>query len=418
MRVLYYDCFSGISGDMNLGALLDLGVDEKYLKQELSKLGMDKQFELDISKSSKMGISGTKVCVKVHEVTHHHHHSGIWHTHPTSHQYGHEHYHEHRTYRDIEAMIMHSNLSHAIKERSLKMFWEVAVAEGKIHGKSSHEVGFHEVGAIDSIVDIVGAAICLEALHVKKIIASKIELGGGFVNCTHGRFPVPAPATVEILRDVPVSLGRVSSETTTPTGAVIIKANVDAFEKQPSLKIEKIGYGIGHKDFTIPNVLRVFLGEVEEKREINEEIVLETNIDDMSPEILAYVQERLFSIGVKDVYTTAITTKKNRLGVKLNVLVSPQTEEAAKTVIFEETSSIGLRRYVVEKIALERKIRPILTSYGEIDVKCSFLQGKLFKYKAEYEQCKEAALKHSVPLHHIYKSVGRAMEEKNDVSKI
>ena len=412
MRVLYFDCFSGISGDMNLGALLDLGVEVEHLKKELSKLGLDEHFELEVSKRSKMGIRGTYVHVTLHEVTHHH--LGMWHTHPHSH---HEHTHEHRTYKEIKAIITRSLLSEAIKERSLKMFWLLAVAEGKIHGKHPDEVGFHEVGAIDSIVDIVGAAICLEFLHVKKIVASKIELGGGFVNCAHGKFPVPAPATVEILRDVPVSLGRVSSEATTPTGATIIKANVDVFEEQPSLKIEKIGYGIGHKDFSIPNVLRVFLGEVEEKTAKDEEVVLETNIDDMSPEILAYVQERLFAVGVKDVYTTAITTKKNRLGVKLSVLVSPKKEEDAKMVIFKETSSIGLRRYGVEKIALQREIRTIVTSYGAVDVKCTFLEGKPLKYKAEYEQCKALALKQSVPLRSVYESVSQAMGEEN-VSKI
>lgn len=414
MRVLYYDCFSGISGDMNLGALLDLGIDEAHLREELSKLGLDDQFELCVCKSSKMGISGTKVDVKLHEATHHHHPKGVWHTHPNAHLH---HHHEHRTFATIKALIQKSALSEAIKKRALSIFWEVAVAEGKIHGKHPDEVGFHEVGAIDSIVDIVGAAICLEALHVKKIVASKIELGGGFVNCAHGRFPVPAPATVEILRDVPVSLGCVSSEATTPTGAAIIKANVDVFEEQPSLKIEKIGYGIGHKAFTIPNVLRVFLGEVEEKTARDEEVVLETNIDDMSPEILAYVQERLFAVGVKDVYTTAITTKKNRLGVKLSVLVSEEKEEAAKAVIFEETSSIGLRRYCVEKVALRREIRSIVTCYGVIDVKCSFKEETMIKYKAEFEQCKELALKHGVPLLRIYESITRAMGE-DDVSKI
>ena len=325
MRVLYYDCFSGISGDMNLGALLDLGVEEEYLRQELSKLSLNFAFKLVIEKASKMGISGTKVSVKL---------IPQWHAHP--------HTHEHRTFKSIEAIINASTLAQSIKERSLKMFWTVALAEGKIHGKAPDEVGFHEVGAIDSIVDIVGASICLDALHVKKIIASKIELGGGFVTCAHGTLPVPAPATVEILQNVPITLGRVASETTTPTGAAILKANVDAYEAKPSLVIEKIGYGIGHKDFSIPNVLRVYLGEEEER--VDEEVILETNIDDMSPEILSFVQEQLFEAGVKDVYTTAITTKKNRLGVKLSVLVSLDKEAKAKRIIFSETTSIGLRR--------------------------------------------------------------------------
>lgn len=408
MSVLYYDCFSGISGDMNLGALLDLGVDEAHLRQELSKLGLDEAFELEVSKSSKMGILGTKVHVKLLQETHehvHHHAKSVWHT-TKPHAHAH---HEHRTYQTIEALIQNSSLDETVKKRSIAMFWEVALAEGKIHGKEPHEVAFHEVGAIDSIVDIVGAAICLEALHVKKIVASKIELGGGFVHCAHGTFPVPAPATLEILKHIPITLGRVPSETTTPTGAAILKVNVDCFEEKLSLVIEKIGYGIGHKDFSIPNVLRVFLGEEEETVRVDEEIVLESNMDDMNPEILAYVQERLFAIGVKDVYTTAITTKKNRLGVKLSVLVSSAKEQAAMRVIFEETSSIGLRRYVVGKIALEREVKSVSTPFGEIAVKCSFYEGNILKYKAEYEECKAAALRHHVPITKVYESVTHGM---------
>ncbi len=398
MRVLYYDCFSGISGDMNLGALLDLGVDEAYLKQELSKLSLDHAFRLEIQKASKKGISGTKVNVKL---------TPSWHVSA--------HHHEHRTFKEIEAIINNSTLANPIKERSLKMFWEVAVAEGKIHGKEPLDVGFHEVGAIDSIVDIVGSSICLEALKIDKIIASKIELGGGFVQCEHGTLPVPAPATLEILKNVPVTLGRVPFETTTPTGAAIIKANVDVYEEKPSFVIEKIGYGIGHKEFSIPNVLRVLLGREESIASIPEEIVLETNIDDMSPEILAYVQERLFDVGAKDVYTTAITTKKNRLGVKLSVLVSAENEAKAIETIFAESSSIGLRRSTVQKITLEREMKMVSTPYGEVPVKCAFLHGKIVKYKAEYEECKKAALKHHISIATVYDSVALAMGKNHHV---
>lgn len=278
-----------------------------------------------------------------------------------------------------------------------------------VHGKEPLDVGFHEVGAVDSIVDIVGAAICLEALKVDKIIASKIELGGGFVQCEHGTLPIPAPATVEILKNVPVTLGRVPFETTTPTGAAIIKANVETYEEKPSFVIEKIGYGIGHKDFAIPNVLRVMLGHKDAISLMPEEIVLETNIDDMSPEILSYVEERLFEAGAKDVYTTAITTKKNRLGVKLSVLVSAENEANVMDIIFLESSSIGLRRSTVEKIALNREIKTVTTPYGMISVKCAFLNGKIVKYKAEYEECKKAALTHHVPIAQVYECVAMAM---------
>jgi hypothetical protein len=213
-------------------------------------------------------------------------------------------------------------------------------------------------------------------------------------------------------------LGRVPFETTTPTGAAIIKANVDMYEKMPSLTIEKIGYGIGHKEFDMPNVLRVFLGEAEEKVAFAEEVVLETNMDDMSPEILSYVQEQLFEAGAKDVYTTAITTKKNRLGVKLSVLVGQEKEAEAMEIIFAETSSIGLRRSLVQKVMLEREMQRVLTPYGEISVKCVFAHEKMLKYKAEYEECKQAALNHNVPILKIYESVTVAMKERQDDSKI
>lgn len=399
MRVLYYECQSGISGDMNLGALLDLGVEEAYLRAELSKLGLDDAFRLDVARAHKNGIYGTQV--KVHLTQEHSY--AKWHCHP------HDVCHHHRTYRDIAMIIQNSTLSDAVKERSLTMFWLIALAEAKVHAKTSENVTFHEVGAIDSIVDIVGAAICLESLHVRKVIASTVELGGGFVTCAHGVIPVPAPATVEILQDVPVSLGRVAFETTTPTGAAILKANVDVFEERPTVRIQKMGYGIGHKTFEIPNVLRVYL--CEEVEVLDEEIVLETNIDDMSPEILAYVQERLFAVGAKDVYTSAITTKKNRLGVKLSVLVSQDVEADAKRVIFEESTSIGLRRYVVQKIVLERFFERVETPFGEISVKCTYDKGKLLKYKAEFDACKRAALEHHVPILSVYDAVAKKMRE-------
>jgi len=405
MRVLYYDCFSGISGDMNLGALLDLGVEETHLRHELSKLSLDNEFDLVIEHATKMGISGT--CVQVNLTSKDKKH---WKTHPH-----HEHVHEeHRTFRSIEALIQKSALSDAVKEKSIAMFWLIAKAEGKIHGKEPYEVAFHEVGAVDSIVDIVGAAICLEALHVKKIIASQIELGGGFVQCAHGTLPVPAPATMEILTHVPITLNRVPFETTTPTGAAILKANVNAFCEKPSMVVEKIGYGIGHKTFEIPNVLRVFLGE-DNAMQKQEECVLETNIDDMSPEILAYVQEKLFDAGVKDVYTTAITTKKNRLGVKLSVLVSPEKRQEAIDIILHETTSIGLRSYPVEKIALERRIVTVQSVYGPIRVKCAFHNGKMLKYKAEYEECKRAALTHNVPIANVYEAITHLMRTHHDL---
>ena len=390
MKVLYYDCFSGISGDMHLGAMIDLGIDPEYLLLELAKLPLSGEYAIDIQKGMKNGICGTKVSVKL---THHH-------------------WHHHRTFKDIEAIITQSTLDEKVKKRSLAMFWCIAEAEAKIHGNTPLEVHFHEVGAVDSIVDIVGSAICLEALHVEKIIASKVELGGGFVKCEHGIIPIPAPATLAILKNIPITLGRVNFETTTPTGAAILAVNVEVFDAKLDFSVEKIGYGLGERTFEIPNVLRVMLGDMDTSSRLHDEILLETNIDDMSPEILGYAQERLFEAGAPDVFTTAIVTKKNRLGVKLSVLCPVEIEAKIIDVVLQETTSIGLRRQIVQKMALERKMQCIETSFGTISLKCVYQNEKMVRYKAEYEDCKAAALAHHVPLVNIYDEV-RTIMDKN-----
>ena len=244
MKILYYDCFAGISGDMNLGAMLDIGVDKDHLVNELSKLNMNHEFEIKTSKELRKGIEGTKVDVVLkHE-----------------HEHEHEHHH-HRNLKDIENIINSSSVNDNVKALSLSMFKKVAQAEAKVHGKPVYEVHFHEVGAVDSIVDIVGAAICLDYLKADKIICSPVELGAGFVKCAHGIMPVPAPATVEILKGIPVKSGIVPFETTTPTGAAILAVNVHEFSDMKDFIIEKTGYGIGSRDTDIPNVLRVYLGK-------------------------------------------------------------------------------------------------------------------------------------------------------------
>ncbi|NMM62543.1 DUF111 family protein [Clostridium sp. P21] len=284
MKILYYDCFCGISGDMNLAALLDLGVSKEYLVQELLKLNLDQEYEIKIEKAAKLGITGTRVDVILKhelinkaEVLHDHNDNHIHeHVHEQCHNHSNEHSHEnhvhinesnhehhHRNLKDIENIITSSDLKCNVKKLSLEMFTKVAEAESKVHGKTLYEVNFHEVGAIDSIVDIVGAAICLDYLQVDKIIASPVQLGGGFVKCVHGIIPVPAPATVEILKNVPVNIGRVPFETTTPTGAAILKTNVKEFTEKIGFSIKKVAYGIGHRDLEIPNVLRIYLGEIE-----------------------------------------------------------------------------------------------------------------------------------------------------------
>jgi len=248
MKILYFDCFAGISGDMTLGALVDVGVDPKYLKDELNKLSISDEFEINIYKAQKMGITGTKVDVILKEHSHSDHHHE-------------DHYHHHRNLIDIQEIIEKSDLGPKVKDLSNKIFMEVAIAEAKVHNKDINEVHFHEVGAVDSIVDIVGAAICIDKLGVDEIISSTVEVGSGFVKCAHGVIPIPAPATVEILQDVPIHLGGVDGEAATPTGAAILKANVDVFKDDIDFSINKIGYGVGTKDFDIPNLLRVYLGK-------------------------------------------------------------------------------------------------------------------------------------------------------------
>lgn len=439
MKVLYYDCFCGISGDMNLGALIDLGVDGDYLIKELSKLKLDSEFKITIKKALKKGISGTKVDVilekevsehkhdHAHGHEHSHPHEDIEHNHQdnkhvhthTEHQDGEQHHHHHqqeehhhRNLMDIENIINSSSLSDKVKKISLDIFKKVAIAEATVHGKSLYEVHFHEVGAIDSIVDIVGAAIALDYLKVDKVMGSTVQVGGGFVKCAHGIIPIPAPATVEILKNIPIKSGIVQFETTTPTGAAILAANVEEFTDNIEFKIEKIGYGIGNRELDIPNVLRVYLGEEKRTEEIAEQYILETNIDDMNPELYNYVEEKLFEMGALDVFKTPILMKKGRSAIKLSILVNKIKENDILGVIFKETTSIGLRKYKVEKIMLNREFLKVNTKYGEVTVKNAYYQGELIKYKAEYEDCKRLAKENNVPIAEVYREFNKAYEIK------
>ena len=395
MRVLYYDCFCGISGDMNLGALIDLGVDKNYLFNEISKLNLNSEFDIKIEKALKNGIGGTRVDVLLKE--HHHEHGD-------GHEDEHEHHH-HRNLQDIKSIINSSSLKDSIKKASMEIFMKVAEAEAKVHNKPIDMDHFHEVGAIDSIVDIVGAAICLDYLKVDKILASPVQVGGGFVKCAHGIIPVPAPATIEILKNIPIKSGIVQFETTTPTGAAIIAANVEEFIDRVNFSIESIGYGIGHRDLEIPNVLRVYLGKQESKEEEVEHFIIETNIDDMNPELYGYIEERLFVSGAFDAYMTPIIMKKGRPATKLTIFTNAENEKAVLDVIFKETTSIGVRKYKVDKIKLDRDIVEVHTKYGKINVKNSYYNGELVKSKAEYEDCKRLAVENKVSILEIYKEV-------------
>ncbi|MBP2032065.1 uncharacterized protein (TIGR00299 family) protein [Clostridium algifaecis] len=413
MKILYYDCFCGISGDMNLAALIDLGVPKEYLVEELLKLNLDSEYKLVIDNSTKLGITGTRVDVilknKLEDNTHISgqvlHERVNKHSHNSDEEHVHSHEHHHRNLMDIEKIINSSDLSDKVKKLSLDMFMKVAEAEAKVHGKDLYEVHFHEVGAVDSIVDIVGAAICLDYLNVDKIIASTVQVGGGFVECAHGIMPVPAPATTEILKDIPISTGIVQFETTTPTGAAILAVNAQEFSQKIDFSIKKVAYGIGHKDLKIPNVLRVYIGEKESTEKVEEQHILETNIDDMNPEFYGYVEEKLFEAGALDVFKTPIFMKKGRPGIKLSVLVNEKNEKNVLDVIFEETTSIGIRKYKVEKIMLNREISKVKTEYGDITVKKSYYRGKLVKCKPEYEECRAIAKERNISIDKVYKAI-------------
>ncbi|MBN2480962.1 MAG: nickel pincer cofactor biosynthesis protein LarC [Bacteroidales bacterium] len=391
MKALYYDCFAGISGDMNLAAMIDLGVGTEYLKAELGKLPVS-GYELQVCRDSRKGISGTKVNVVIRR----------------EHQdqkKERKHNHRHNTYREIREMIQSSELDENVKSLSLEIFKILAEAEAKIHNKAAEEVHFHEVGAVDSIVDIVGAAICLYRLKPDAIYCSRVELGGGFVQCAHGTYPVPAPATAEIIKNIPVRFGSVDYEATTPTGAAILSAIVNAYTDKKEFRVIKTGYGIGSKDGEIPNLLRVYLCEISDTPNAGtvQSSIIECNIDDMNPEYYDYIIDLLFAAGAKDVYITPVIMKKSRPAVKLSVLCDPESDQSINEVLFKETSTLGLRKFAVEKTMLERKVENINTRYGTVRIKSAFFQGQCIKSKPEYEDCIRIARENNIPIRQVYR---------------
>lgn len=394
-KILYYDCFAGISGDMNLAAMIDLGVPEDHLRGQLALLGVE-GFRLNVRRESRKGISGTRVDVEVESA-------------------GEGRGHAHTSFADIRALIERSRLPDAVKARSIGIFSLLAEAEGRVHSQPAEEVHFHEVGAVDSIVDIVGAAICLEYLNPDLIMASSVELGGGFVKSQHGMLPVPAPATAYLLRGKPVTSAATQLEMTTPTGAAILSACVGFFTDDKKFVIRDVGYGVGHRDTEVPNLLRVFLGEAAAARGEGTipASLLECNLDDMSPEIAAYLMERLFAAGASDVYFTPITMKKSRPALMLSVLCDPQTEPRLVQLIVRETTTFGLRRIALEKTALHREERAVTTSLGSVRVKTGFLNGRAVKSKPEYEDCRRIAEERGMPLQEVYRRLAREIEESH-----
>lgn len=385
--ILYLDCSSGVSGDMFVGAMLDLGADPKRLYEALSSLEID-DFNIEIGKISKCGVSSTKFDVILKE-----------------------HRHTHRHLYDIEEIINRSPLSDGTKSLSKKIFGIVARAESKVHGLPIEEVTFHEVGAADSIADIVAAAVCLEDLGVKKVICSTLCEGSGTTCCEHGTFPVPAPATAEILCSAKIPFKTTSNdgEMITPTGAAIIAAISSEFGATPEMTVESIGCGAGTKDFSHPNILRAFMGKSEDIFAQDCVEVLETCVDDTTGEALGACLDALFEAGVNDAYFTPVYMKKCRPAYMLTVLCRKDVARSAADIIFERTGSIGLRIRTSKRVTLQREIKEIATRYGNIPVKFS-TYSSFKKYKAEAQAVEKAARNFNVPPSAVYAEITSVVE--------
>ncbi len=397
MKILYFDCFAGISGDMTLSALLDLGVDKDILISELKKLHVH-GWDIVLSETSKHGIGAKHVDVVLEEEEHHQHHHGQGH----HHEHGH---HEHRTMADIAHIIDHSHISDRAKDIAKRIFMRLALAEAKVHGTTPDKVHFHEVGAVDSIVDIVGVAICIDLLSPDKIYSSILHDGYGFVKCQHGTIPVPVPAVTEVLAGRGVSFKQhdIEGEMMTPTGAAIMAELAEGFGPMPEMKILKTGYGAGKKDFPIPNILRVVLGESTSTAETDEITIIETNIDDTTPEVMGYVMDKLLAAGARDAFFTPIYMKKNRPAIMLTVLCDHSKVEEMETILFSETSTIGTRKHKAIRSCLPRKAVIVQTPYGEIKAKETTYQG-ITRTTLEYDDASRIAKEKNIPLRDIYNS--------------
>ncbi|HKO63152.1 MAG TPA: nickel pincer cofactor biosynthesis protein LarC [Pyrinomonadaceae bacterium] len=389
MRTIYFDCFAGASGDMILGALVDAGVSPDQLQQQIELLGVQ-GYSISFEKVDRSGISATYARV----------------------QTAHEHAHRHLS--NILQIIYGSALSDAVKERAARIFSRLAEAEARVHNQPIEKVHFHEVGALDAIIDVVGAAIGFELMGAKRFVCSPFQVGSGTVDMDHGRFPVPPPAVAELLKGAPFYSGDIPGELLTPTGAAILTTVCDSFGPIPKMKLERTGYGAGTRQYEkFPNVLRVLIGEDEATVTADEHLlVIETNMDDISPQILGHVMERALTSGALDCYFTPIQMKKNRPGVLLSVLCKMEDRERFMQMLFAETTTLGVRSYEVERRALQRSVVRVETQYGPIDVKVAQLNGHIVKDMPEFEQCRAAAINAGVPLRAVEESARAAFAKR------
>jgi pyridinium-3,5-bisthiocarboxylic acid mononucleotide nickel chelatase len=383
MRLAYFDCFAGASGDMILGALLDAGLDRPALVARLERLKLP-DWTLDVRAVSKNGLAATAV--------------NVTHTEPGA----------HRTLADITALIAASGLPDAEQTMALRIFRRLAEAEARVHGSTPAEVHFHEVGAVDAIVDIVGAACALSLLGVQAVQASPLPLGRGFTRSAHGILPLPAPAVVELLRGVPLAATTATGETVTPTGAAILVGVATGFGPIPAMRLERIGYGAGSRDADYPNVLRVLIGETDASPNREALVELATNIDDLNPQLYEHVCARLFAAGALDVWLLPAQMKKGRPGSVFSVLCRPEHEAALSDIIFRETTTLGLRRQMVERRSLARAVRLVTTRFGQARVKLAILEGAVLRAMPEYEDCRQLAERSGAPLREIMAAVEQA----------
>ena len=381
MRIAYFDCFAGASGDMILGSLFDAGLDFKVFQREIDGLGVQ-GYELHVKRSVKKGISGTKFTVKVTEEQ------------------------KDRHLSDILRIIDDSQLSEGVKQKGRDVFSRLAQAEAAIHGKSVDEVHFHEVGAVDSIVDIMGTVLGLELLGVDQVHASRIHVGTGFLECAHGTLPVPPPATLNLLKDLPIISRGIQSELVTPTGAALLSTLSSGFGVIPSMSVESCGYGFGTKDLPIANFLRVILGTCREESAEDSVQIIETNIDDMNPQFYDHIMGLLFTEGAKDVFLTPVIMKKNRPGVVLSVVSNPADVTRLVETVLRETTTLGVRVSEVKmRHTLSREIVKVNTSLGEARVKVRIREGETPIYAPEYDDCKRLAKEHGRPILEVYELI-------------
>lgn len=385
LKILYFDCFAGISGDMTVGALIDLGVPLQFLQEELARLPIaDVDYALSVEETGRRGIRATKFTVRV-----------------TADQ-------PHRHYADIAAMIAGSSLADDVKETAGRIFRRLADAEARVHGVELDRVHFHEVGALDSIIDIVGTALCLRHLGVEEIFASALPLGSGYVETAHGKLPVPAPATAELLRGLPVHGELGAGERVTPTGAAILAALGSGFGAPPPFTVTAVGCGAGDRDFPdTPNILRIMQGEKTATLPGDEIRVLETHIDDLNPEILGFIMERLLAAGALDVAFSPLQMKKNRPGVRVTVLSPPALQESLARILLAETSAIGVRHYAATRLKLHRSLEERDTSLGRVRVKVIRDEAGLVRIAPEFEECRRIAEQRGIPLQDIYRIIER-----------